>query len=106
MTKGASFKKEDLLEKAFREKFGNGADNAGNKIYLFSIRGLFEAMIEDINHDFNLIFAGIFLVFTYTFLFLGSFSPIHCRCVVALAGIISIGLAYTAGFGLMYLLGG
>ena len=73
---------------------------------MFTIQGLVEAVILDINHDFTLIIAAILLVVIYTFLFLGSFSPMHCRCVVALVGILSILLAYTAGFGLLYLLGG
>lgn len=30
----------------------------------------------------------------------------HCRCLVALIGILTILLAYTSGFGLLYLLGG
>ena len=37
---------------------------------------------------------------------LGNFSPLHCRCVVALTGLLCVTLAYTSGFGLMYFLGG
>ena len=41
----------------------------------------------------------------YVILFLGSFSPIHCRLMVALAGILSVVLAFFAGFGLLYYCG-
>jgi len=40
-------------------------------------------------------------VFVYCVMFLGSFSPIHCRCMVAFGGAISVLLAFTAGFGLL-----
>ena len=78
----------------------------GNKIHLFTTWTLFEAFTMDIQHDFALIGSAILLVCVYTFLFLGSFSPIHCRAVTAIAGLVSILLAYCAGFGLMYIMGG
>ena len=37
--------------------------------------------------------------------FLGSLSPIHCRCIVALAGTLSVVLSNLAGFGLLYYCG-
>ena len=72
---------------------------------MFTIQGFSASVVDDINHDFSLIFGAIILVAVYTILFLGSFSPIHCRCVVALTGLFTIVLAYTSGFGVMYLLG-
>jgi hypothetical protein len=48
---------------------------------------------------------AIVMVCIYTFFMLGTFSTIHCRVLVALCGIICIVLAYTSGFGLMYLCG-
>ena len=46
------------------------------------------------------------MVAIYTILVLGTFSAIHCRCVVSLMGLFCVLLAYTAGFGLMFLCGG
>lgn len=74
--------------------------------HLFTIQGFSESVIDDINHDFNLIAAAIILVGIYTFLFLGSFSAIHCRCIVAFAGLVCVAFAYLGGFGIMYILGG
>ena len=48
---------------------------------------------------------AILAVGIYTFLALGNCSPIHCRCCVALTGLICIILAYTCGFGLMFIFG-
>ena len=49
--------------------------------------------------------SAILIVFTYTFLFLGSFSTIHCRAISAATGIFCILLSYASGFGFMYLIG-
>jgi len=97
---------EDKLLKAFAEKW----DKAGDKdekviLHLYTIQGFFEAIVEDINYDFSLVGSAILLVVIYTFLFLGAFSPVHCRTGVACVGIFSILLAYGAGFGFMYLVG-
>jgi hypothetical protein len=100
----AYFGWESKLLEAYEKKFGNQSDDS-IKLHLFTIQGLFEAVVMDINHDFSLIFAAILLVCFYTFLFLGSFSPTHCRAVVAITGLFCIMLAYLSGFGLLYLLG-
>lgn len=39
-------------------------------------------------------------------LFLGNFSPVHCRCIVPAVGLFTVGLAYASGFGICYYLGG
>lgn len=70
--------------------------------HLQTIQGFIVAIVEDINYDFGLIFGAIIFVGFYTFLFLGNFSPMHCRCLVALCGLICVLLAYTSGFGLLY----
>lgn len=75
-------------------------------INMFTLQGLYAAFKDDINYDFNLIFLAIFLVAIYTICVLGNCSPMHCRCVVALVGLLCIILAYTAGFGFMYIVGG
>ena len=41
----------------------------------------------------------------YVIMFLGSFSPIHCRVIVAIGGILSIILSSFAGFGILYYCG-
>ena len=74
-------------------------------IHLFSLQGLFDSFSEDIEFDQNLIVMAILAVGIYTFLALGNCSPIHCRCYVALTGLICIILAYTCGFGLMFIFG-
>ena len=96
---------EDKLQKAYEESFGNDVQSNGNKLHLFTGRGFGEALMTDINHDFSLIGAAILLVCVYVVLFLGSFSPMHCRLIVALVGLLSILMAYTAGFGILYYLG-
>lgn len=37
---------------------------------------------------------------------LGTFSGIHCRLVVSLVGLLSVGLAFAAGSGICFYLGG
>ena len=44
-------------------------------------------------------------VAVYIILFLGAFSPMHCRCLVALAGAVSVVLSFFSGFGLLFLCG-
>jgi len=48
---------------------------------------------------------AILLVGFYTLLFLGSFSPMHCRFFVAIAGLGCVMFSYLAGFGFMYYCG-
>ena len=96
---------EEKLLKAFEDKFGTDPYK-GTKLHLFTIQALSDAVGKDIEHDFSLITAAIVLVCIYTFLFLGSFSPTHCRAVVAITGLVCILLAYLSGFGLLYLCGG
>ena len=38
----------------------------------------------------------------YVFIFLGSFSPIHCRCKVGFAGILTVLSSCLSGFGLLF----
>ena len=41
----------------------------------------------------------------YIIIFMGSCTPIHCRVIVALGGIVSVILSFFAGFGLLYYCG-
>ena len=77
----------------------------GYNVQIWTINGFLEAIRDDINNDFALIFMAIILVIIYTFVFLGTFSPMHCRCLVAFTGTICILLSYFAGFGFMYICG-
>ena len=93
---------ENLLKEFKRWEAGNEAAT----FYIFTIAGLRDSFIEDITYDFSLVSAAILLVCVYTTLFLGNISPTHCRCVVALVGLLSVGLCYASGFGFMYYCGG
>lgn len=73
---------------------------------LFTITGLRRAFSDDIRADLVLIQLAIMLVSIYTILVLGTFSAIHCRLVVALMGLLCVGIAYAAGFGICFYLGG
>ena len=96
---------EEKIIEAFDKKYEKGK-YGDLQFHLFTLQGLIEAVIMDINHDFTLVTSAILLVCIYTFLMLGSFSPTHCRCVVTIVGLLCILLAYLSGFGLLYLLGG
>lgn len=41
----------------------------------------------------------------YTMLFLGAFTPIHCRCTVAFGAILTVVMSFFAGFGLLFYCG-
>ena len=51
---------------------------------------------------FNYGLASIAIVSVYLILFLGSMSPLHTRCSVALLGIVCIVIACAAGFGICF----
>ena len=55
--------------------------------------------------DISLVIDGILFSIAYMLLIIGPFSPIHCRLTIALAGLLSIGVAILAGSGLAYSLG-
>ena len=50
--------------------------------------------------DTNLALYAVIIITTYLVIFLGNFSPIHCRLSIALIGIICIGISVTSSFGL------
>lgn len=54
----------------------------------------------------KLIQVAIILVAVYTIVNLGTFSGMHCRLVVSLMGLVTVGIAYAAGYGFCYYLGG
>ena len=83
--------------------------NARTKHVKFEVltqRGIRLAFVADIRNDLKLIQVAIILVALYTILVLGTISAMHCRLVVSLLGLVSVGLAYASGFGICFLLGG
>lgn len=119
--KAASFRytiknsRNDDLDKDFYELWEKTLSgeiaklNKSNKsieIALFTSQLLNAAFSDDIRSDLALIQIAIMLVAVYTILVLGAFSPIHCRLVTALMGLLCVGLSYASGFGLCFLLGG
>lgn len=96
-----------IWERSLGEKIAKFGDSAkAINIELFSQQLLQAAFSDDIRNDLALIQIAIMLVAVYTILILGTFSPVHCRLVVALLGLVSVGLSYASGFGLTFYLGG
>ena len=50
--------------------------------------------------DTNLALYAMIIITIYLVIFLGNFSPIHCRLSIAVIGIICILISVTSGFGL------
>ena len=65
-----------------------------------------EAYNRNLQRDLALVPIAIAVVSFYIVCMLGSCSPMHCRVVAGLGGIICIGLAYTAGCSVMFAFGG
>mmetsp|Transcript_5032 Transcript_5032/g.6160 ORF Transcript_5032/g.6160 Transcript_5032/m.6160 type:complete len:93 (-) Transcript_5032:561-839(-) len=59
-------------------------------------------MINTLIADIKYGVIGVVLISSYLILFLGSVSPLHTRCTVALLGILSVGTACMAGFGICF----
>ena len=55
---------------------------------------------DQIPEDTSLALYAFSMIFVYNILFLGSFSPIHCRITLAALGIVCIGLSIACGYGL------
>ena len=62
-------------------------------------------LIEAIAEDTQSIILVLVVVFVYGVLFLGAFSPIHCRVVLTLTGLTTVFASVYAGFGMSYMLG-
>lgn len=94
------------------EKFAEEAAIEFNKeskhirIQLLTANGIREAFLVGVKDDLVLIQIATFLVGGYTILFLGSCSPIHCRALSSLVGLLCIGISYFSGFGIMFIFGG
>ena len=97
----------DGFEDNLEEKFEDWSKNTKHvKAYIFTNEGFVQGVLEDFLTDQYLLFAAFFCVAMYSFLFLGSFSPIHCRCSVGCFGLLCVIFAYLSGFGFMFYCGG
>ena len=52
--------------------------------------------------DVGLLTIALFAIYTYSFLVLGSCSPIHMRVISAFVGLCCVGISITAGYGLAF----
>jgi len=75
------------------------------QVYLYSFGELFDALTSDILSDLNYVQMAVFLIMSYSILFLGTFDPVFFRGVAGLVGVICVFLAYTSSFGFCSLLG-
>lgn len=76
------------------------------KVTMLTMNGIKVAYDADSKSDTALIPLAISVIGVYICLTLGSWSPIHCRILVGLGGVLTIILAYCAGFGAMFYLDG
>ena len=73
--------------------------------FVYTEQGYKESMSDAIAKDNVTVLIAAIVMSLYLVIFLGSFSPIHCRLIVALAGILSVVLSFFSGFGLLYYFG-
>ena len=95
---------EDRLMTEFNDKLRDQVPDSIN-VYFYSIGLDQQSQAETGIADFSLFPTAILLVCTYTFLFLGSFSPLHCKCIVPTVGILCILMSFLAACGIMSLAG-
>ena len=74
------------------------------KAYGFTITGFMVTFEGDVLADATLMLTAGILVFAYTFMFLGSCSPIHMRLTPAFVGIICVFVSYGAGLSLCFIM--
>ena len=72
---------------------------------MFTTQGYVDSWSTDVNKDLLSLPLAMGAASLYCFLFLGYFSPIHCRCRLATAGIIAIVLSIFSGFGVLFYIG-
>lgn len=59
-------------------------------------------VLSELWEDLSLIFFALIMIFIYLLMFLGSMSPLHCRIIIVGTGLVCIGVACAAGFGLCF----
>ena len=72
---------------------------------MYTEQGYVESWAHAIQRDLPSVFVSGVILSIYLAMFLGNFSPIFCRCTVALAAIFSMVLAFFSAFGLLYFCG-
>ena len=75
-------------------------------MYVFTGKGLSDAFSSDLQSDLKLVQISVQIVAVYCILFMGSFSPIHCRAAAAGITLLCVCLAYTSSSGLLFYFGG
>lgn len=60
---------------------------------------------DQIAKDRQLVYVAIIVVCIYVLIFLGSWSPIHCRIVLSLIGFLCIMLSIYGGYGICFSMG-
>lgn len=65
----------------------------------------FQEVIATLTGDIIYGVISVSLIVMYCSAFLGSCSPIHCRLLVALTGVLCVLLACAAGYGICYIYG-
>lgn len=70
------------------------------EIVLVTNYGIRDAFSSDIRADLVFIIFAVYIVAIYCVIVLGACTPINMRSVLAVVGLLSIGLAYAAGNGL------
>ena len=73
--------------------------------YLYTSKGYFDSWSQDVQNDLYSVIIASVLVGVYVICFLGSFSPLHCRLMVSLAGAASVLLSFFSGHGFLSLCG-
>lgn len=72
------------------------------KIYCLTTSGLTDAFNNGFENDLKLTKISLLVVCLYMILFLGGWSPIHCRLVIAIVGIVSVTIACIIGFAICF----
>jgi predicted RND superfamily exporter protein len=109
MTRNPSF--DSSLYGAWEEKLHEATDQFSEqssyiRVEILTSKGIEDVYSKDLKSDMNLIPLAISVVGLYIMTMLGSCSPIHCRVLVGFGGVLTIMLAYCAGFGTMFHLEG
>ena len=82
------------------------ANSTYTNILCFTINGVRGAFKSDIKNDLFYIQMSIMIVGSYTVIFLGACSPVHCRATTAGLGLACVVMSYLSGSAVMFFLGG
>eukprot|EP00163_Fabomonas_tropica_P015256 TRINITY_DN2787_c0_g1_i2.p1 TRINITY_DN2787_c0_g1~~TRINITY_DN2787_c0_g1_i2.p1 ORF type:complete len:932 (+),score=278.28 TRINITY_DN2787_c0_g1_i2:269-3064(+) len=83
-----------------------GGDSQSLYLVMSADRSIPDAFSEAISGDLTLLAIGVFLIIIYTVLALGRFGNlVHSRMLVAVTGVLSVGLAIVSSYGLASFMG-